>query len=113
MSFKIHLSLSNILNVNNINANCFINNDTMKRIEKSDVGSLNGDTLLEIHLKSSRIIVGYVSSFGSAGTGEVTSKGMIEYLVYRLENEVEDDHFVSNYYSRMIPFDHIEEVFIK
>lgn len=86
----------------------------MRRIKTNELPSLGAGVPIEIHLKSEKIIVGYISATKSSINSSTDySNGVLDYLVYRLENEIEDEQFIANYYDRMIPADQIKEIYIK
>lgn len=84
----------------------------MKMIKTYELLSLGGDGLLEIHLKSNKVIVGYISSTKSSiPSNDLNSKGILDYIVIRYENEVEGKTFTDAFLGRIINADMIKEVF--
>lgn len=85
----------------------------MKMIKTDELLSLGGDELLEIHLKSNKVIIGFISSTKSSiPPNDLNSKGVLDSIVIRYENEIEDETFISNFFDRIIPIDIVKEIWL-
>jgi hypothetical protein len=85
----------------------------MKMIKTDELLSLGGDELLEIHLKFNKVIVGFISSTKSSiPSNDLNSKGVLDSIVIRYENEIEDETFISNFFDRIIPIEIVKEIWL-
>lgn len=86
----------------------------MKKIEVNEIASLKDNELIEIRLKTGRIVNGYISSTSTSHSSFTSqSNGALDYLVIKNEGSTDSGDNQNSAFERIISVSEIAQVFIK